>query len=80
MVNIISDELLEDLNNGKVVNLEFGPLTVSLASNKWVEKQKELGNIKDVDEYEKEFEDNKKIWISTINPYKNLLDKIWEDE
>lgn len=47
MVNIISDELLEDLNNGKVVNLEFGPLTVSLASSKWVEKQKELDNIKE---------------------------------
>lgn len=47
MVNVISDELLEDLNNGKVINLEFGPLTVSLASNKWIQKQKELGNIKE---------------------------------
>lgn len=78
MVNIISDELLEDLNNGKVVNLEFGPLTISLANSKWVEKQKELGNIKEIDEYEKEFKDDKKICIS--NTYKNILGKMLEDK
>lgn len=41
MVNIISDELLKDLNNGKVINLEIGGLGLSLASEKWAKKQDE---------------------------------------
>lgn len=47
MVTIISNEDLEALNNGKAVNLEFGPLGVTLASEKWVERMGLMGNIKD---------------------------------
>lgn len=38
MVTIISDELLKDLNEGKVINIEVGPLGLSLASEKWAKK------------------------------------------
>lgn len=47
MVTIISDELLEDLNNGKTINLEIGPLGITLASEKWAKRMEELGNIKE---------------------------------
>lgn len=45
MVTVISDELLEDLNNGKTINVEIGPLGITLASEKWVKKMEKAGNI-----------------------------------
>lgn len=47
MVTIISDELLEDLNNGKTINLEIGPLGITLASEKWAKRMEKLGNIEE---------------------------------
>lgn len=41
MVTIISDELLKDLNNGKVIDIEISGLGFSLASEKWAKKQEE---------------------------------------
>lgn len=47
MVTVISDELLKDLNKGKVINIEICGIGFSLAGEKWVKKQEALGNIKD---------------------------------
>ncbi len=44
-VMIIDDETLKRLNEGKTVDLEFGPLSATIASNKWVNRMKETGNL-----------------------------------
>lgn len=49
-VVIIGDDLLKDLNEGKTINIEVGPLGVTLASEKWVKRMEELGNIKEESE------------------------------
>lgn len=49
MVTVISDQLLKDLNEGRVIDIEIGGLGFSLASEKWVKKQEYLGNIRDKD-------------------------------
>lgn len=46
-VTIISNEDLKKLNDGKTVDLDFGPVSVTIASEKWVERMEKLGNIKD---------------------------------
>lgn len=46
MVTVISNELLKDLNDGKVINIEVGPLGLSLASEKWTKRMEESGNLK----------------------------------
>lgn len=45
-VTIIDNESLKKLNAGKTVDLDFGPLSVTIASEKWVEKMEKSGNIK----------------------------------
>lgn len=46
-VSIIDNESLKRLNEGKTVDLDFGPVSVTIASEKWVERMEKLGNIKD---------------------------------
>lgn len=48
MVTIISNELLKDLNDGKVINIEVGPLGLSLASEKWANRMEQTGNLRRV--------------------------------
>jgi len=45
MVYIIGNDLLKDLNEGKVINLEIGGLGFSLASEKWANRMNEIGNV-----------------------------------
>lgn len=46
-ITIIDNESLKRLNEGKTVDLDFGPVSVTLASEKWVKKMKKNGNIKE---------------------------------
>lgn len=47
-VVIISDEDLKRLNDGKTVDLDFGPLGVTIASEKWAKRmEKNLAEIKE---------------------------------
>lgn len=46
MVTIINDEDMKKLNSGKTINLEIGPLGITLASEKWVKRMEATGNIK----------------------------------
>ena len=46
-VTIIDNESLKRLNEGKTVDLEFGPLSVTIATEKWVERMEKEGNIKE---------------------------------
>lgn len=50
MVTVISDQLLKDLNEGRVIDIEVSGLGFSLASEKWVKKQERLGNIRKEDD------------------------------
>lgn len=45
-VTIIDNESLKRLNAGKTVDLDFGPLSVIIASEKWIESMEKQGNIK----------------------------------
>lgn len=44
-VTIINNDMLKDLNNGKAINIELGPFGITLASEKWVERMENMGNI-----------------------------------
>lgn len=46
-ITIIDNESLKRLNAGKTVDLDFGPLSVTIASEKWIKKQEKLGNIRE---------------------------------
>lgn len=46
-VTIISNDVLNRLNEGEAVDLDFGPLGVTIASEKWVERMESMGNIKE---------------------------------
>lgn len=47
-VVIISDEDLKRLNDGKTVDLDFGPLGVTIASEKWAKRmEKNFAEIKE---------------------------------
>lgn len=51
-VTIIDNESLKRLNEGKTVDIDFGPISVTLATEKWAERMKKLGNIKDQEDKE----------------------------
>lgn len=67
-VTIISNEDLNKLNKGEAVDLDFGPLGVTIASEKWVKRMESMGNIKEV------------MYMKNWNLFLDALSKIKWDE
>lgn len=56
MVTVISDELLKQLNDGKTIDIDFGQLGATIASEKWLKRMEKSGNIKNtaiIDDFER---------------------------
>lgn len=78
-VTIISNEDLKKLNNGKTVNLDFGPFSVTIASEKWIERMEKSGNIRNEHDKKIKEDDYQQGRLAAINDILNMAEQLKEN-